>query len=298
MKLDNLLNSELIFWDVDVANSLQMYEMISAQIEKMFSLSKQEILDAFLEREKLGYVVFPDGSSVPHGRIEGFEDLIISLVKTKKPIDFAGKKADVFYCTLTSNSGSNRYLMVLASFAKIVQRHQAKIRDCKAPRQLIELIKSLDLDVDKSLLISDIINPEAVLTVQKGDSVAEAVDKMKEKSLKYLPVVDEKGCYVGKLDAFDIIRAAYPKSSFLMSTLSFMSTSRSFEKFHQMEKTLKVGDICSDDKLRIVRENEQVLQVGFKMLKNGWHHLTVVDEQGKPLAVLSDRSFVSKVLRA
>ena len=298
MKLDNLLNQELIFWDVEIDNSLQIYEMVSKQIEKMFSLDKQKIVNAFLEREKLGYAVFSDGSSLPHGRLEGLDDLIIALVKTKNPIDFFAKKANIFYCTLTSNSGSNRYLMVLASFAKIVQYHHEEIHNCQSAKQLIEVIKKLNLDIDKSLLVSDIINSDVVFTVQLTDSVADAVDKMKEKGLKFLPVVDEHGLYKGKLDAFDIIRAAYPKSSFLMSTISFMSTSRSFEKFHQKEKTMKVADVYTEDKQMLISENEQVLQIGFKMLKNAWHHLTVVDDSGKPLAVLSDRSFVSKVLRA
>ena len=96
MKLDNLLNEELIFWDVDLKSSLQMYKMVAEQVEQMFALEQQEVVDAFLAREKLGYVVFPDGSSLPHGRMQELDDLIIAMVKSKEPLDFCGKKADLF----------------------------------------------------------------------------------------------------------------------------------------------------------------------------------------------------------
>ena len=267
-------------------------------MQQMFSLDKQEVLDAFLQREKLGYVVFPDGSSLPHGRLEDLDDLIIALVKCQKPIDFCGKKADLFYCVLTSNSGSNRYLLVLASFAKIAQYHSEKVRNAASGKELIELIRSFDLDVDKSLLVADIINSQPVLTVGLGESLASAVDIMKKNELKFLPVVDENGFYKGKLNALDIVRAAYPRSSFLMSTIGFMSTSRSFERFHQQESSTRVQDVYMQDDKRVARLDEQLIHVGFRMVKNNWHHLTVLSDEGKPVAVLSDRSFVSKVLRA
>ena len=298
MKLDNLLNEELVFWNVDVESSLQIYKMVAARVQQMFALDEQEVVDAFLAREKLGYVVFPDGSSLPHGRMEELDDLIIAMVKSKKPLDFCGKKADLFYCVLTSNVGSNRYLMVLASFAKIAQHHHQDVRDAASAKELIELVKSLDLDVDKSLLVSDLANTEPVLTVSLDDSLSKAVDIMKEKGIKFLPVVDDKGVYQGKLNALDIVRAAYPRSSILMPAIGFMSTSRSFERFHQQEATMTVRQVYMQDKQRVASLDEQVIHVGFRMVKNLWHHLTVLDDEGKPVAVLSDRSFVSKVLRA
>ncbi len=298
MKLDNLLNQELVFWDVDAKSSLQIYQMIAERVQQMFALDEQEVVDAFLEREKLGYVIFPDGSSFPHGRLEGLDDLIIAMVKCKTPLDFCGKKADLFYCVLTSNAGSNRYLMVLASFAKLAQYHQEKIRLTQSPRELIELIRALQLDVDKSLLVSDVINSDEVLTVCVDDNLSVAVDLMKEKGIKFLPVVDKNGLYKGKLNALDIVKAAYPRSSFLMSDIGFMSTSRSFEGFHRKEATMKVSQVYSEDKQRVARLDEQMIQIGFKMVKNDWHHLTVLDDEKKPVAVISDRSFVSKVLRA
>ncbi len=298
MKLDNLLNQELVFWDVDVQNSLQIYQMIAKRVQAMFALDERQVVDAFLEREKLGYVVFPDGSSLPHGRLDELDDLIIAMVKTKKPLEFCGKKADLFYCVLTSNSGSNRYLMVLASFAKIAQYHHQRVRLTQSPRELIELVKELQLDVDKSLLVSDVINSDAVLSVCLDDSLSKAVDLMKSKGIKFLPVVGKDGRYKGKLNALDIVKAAYPRSSFLMSAIGFMSTSRSFERFHQQEATMRVRDVYSQDNQRVAGLDEQMIQIGFRMVKNNWHHLTVLDSEMRPVAVLSDRSFVSKVLRA
>ena len=188
--------------------------------------------------------------------------------------------------------------MVLASFAKIAQHHHQEIRDAGSPKDLIELVRGWQLDVDKTLLVADVANSAPVLTVSLDDSLSQAVDIMKEKGIKFLPVVDSSGYYMGKLNAMDIVRAAYPRSSFLMPDIKFMSTSRSFERFHQQEATMKVRDVYMQDKQRVASLDEQVIHVGFRMVKNLWHHLTVLDEDGKPVAVLSDRSFVSKVLRA
>jgi PTS system nitrogen regulatory IIA component len=296
MKLSHLLHKDMIFWNVDLSSTDELYEKISSVISSKHKIGKSEVKKAFIEREELGYAVFPDGSVIPHGRIDNYNDLIIVIVKTNKPIKISNEEADLFYCILTTNSGSNIYLRTLASFAKIASSDADDIRKCKNAGELIDFIESCDLELNEVIRVRDIIS-DIVYTVTPDNTIAEAVDVMKKHNLIFIPVVDHDGRYLGKIDLLDIMKIVYPEYMNLISDMSFVSNLRGFEEYQEEEKIRKVSEFYTASPNKKINVNEYAVEAGYVLKKNHWHHVTVVDDNNKVVAVLSTRTFLNNILR-
>lgn len=286
----------MIFWNIDIASTDELYEKVSSVISSKHEVEKEEIKKAFTEREELGYIVFPDNSVIPHGRIDNYNDLIIVIVKTNAPVKISDSEADLFYCILTTNTGSNTYLRTLASFAKIASSHSEGVRNCRSAGGLIDFIDSCNLELNEVIRVKDII-PETVCTVKLDDTIAEATDKMKKYNLIFLPVVDDSGRYLGKIDILDIMKIVYPEYMNLISDMSFVSNLRGFEEYQEEEKVRKVSELYNKSPHKKINVNEYAVEAGYILKKNHWHHMTVVDDNNKVVAVLSTRTFLNNILR-
>jgi CBS domain-containing protein len=297
MKLSHLLHKDMILWEEDIQNIGDLYDKVSLMISSKHGIPKNNIMDAFLKRDALGYMVFPDKSVIPHGRIENFDDIIIVIVKTAKPILISKDYADIFYCILTSNSGSNRYLRTLASFAKISLEHAENIRKCTNSLEFKNYIHECDLELDNVIQIKDII-PDKVCTVKMDDTIETVADLMKKNNTIFLPVTDDENHYLGKIDVLDVIKIIYPEYMNLISDISFLNNLRAFEEFEDDAKKAKVADHYKKAEKKKINQNENAVEVGYVLAKNNWHHITVIDDENKVVSVLSTRSFLNNILRA
>ncbi len=297
MKLHHLLQTDLILFDYDINSLEELYKIVSKKISSVFNIDEEEISKAFKERENLGYSIFSGGTMIPHGRIENLDDLIIVIVKTKNPIEISNNSADLFYCILTSNTGSNCYLKTLASFAKISYEFDSEIRSKKNAGEILEFISELDLDIVAPVKVKDIIS-EKLVTVNIEDSIAAVSDKMKKHNMIFFPVVDDEGKYLGQINVLDILKLAYPQYVLMMTDINFLSNFRAFEDFQSQELTTKVKDIynkCEDKKINM---SANIIEFGYLLVKKHWHHLTVVDDDNKVVGVVSSRTILQNVLRA
>jgi PTS system nitrogen regulatory IIA component len=86
------------------------------------------------DREKLGSTYVGYGIAIPHGRIAGLKEPIISLISLKNPISFSGKedqKANLFFGLLipeTKDKQQDPHVKILATLAEKLKneryRHQ------------------------------------------------------------------------------------------------------------------------------------------------------------------------------
>lgn len=296
MKLHHLLQTDLIFYDYDIKSLDELYNAIAEKIYDKFNINEDKILKAFRERENLGYSIFSNGTMIPHGRIENLDDLIIVIVKTKNPLEISNQKADLFYCILTSNTGSNCYLKTLASFAKISYEYDAEIRSKSSANEILDFITELNIDIVSPIKIKDIISGK-VVTVNIEDTIASVSDKMKKYNMIFFPVVDDEGKYLGQINVLDVLELAYPQYVLMMTDINFLSNFRAFEEFQNQELTTKVKDLYTKSSDKTINVNANIVEFGYILVKRHWHHLTVVDDENKVVGIISSRTILQNILR-
>ncbi|MBN2790327.1 MAG: CBS domain-containing protein [Candidatus Delongbacteria bacterium] len=298
MKLCNLISQELTIWDdPHITDHDMLFKKAADLISLEFGLDKEEIKEAFHKRYELGYEVFPGATAIPHGRIDGFDDLIIVIAKTQNPIKFGNGEASYFFIILTSNTGSNMYLKSVAGLLNIISKNVDQFPIIKHREEIFKIIEISDIRLNEQVKVSEIMSKD-VITVTPEDKISDVVNKMKEYQLKFFPVADENNKYLGKIDLLDILDIAYPSYLFNMNNLSFLNNLKTFEEFINKESTFLVQDIFKKDTKKVIRSDSSIIELGFILKKEKWHHLTVLDESKTIVGIVSMYDILTKIIRA
>jgi CBS-domain-containing membrane protein len=121
-----------------------------------------------------------------------------------------------------------------------------------------------------------------VLTVNENEALGVAAARMIKNDLKRLPVVNDSGKLVGVLSRLDVLRQVLDiKPAASPSAIPLQAVQRVGEVMHSPVPTVRPGDSLAD----IVKT----------LLETGSRRVIVVDEQMKPLGLISDSDVVARV---
>jgi len=185
----------------------------------------------------------------------------------------------------------------LAGIAKIIKGNKEKLQNIKKTDELLKIISDSNIKLEDSLTVAEIMSKD-VFTAKTDQTVSHILNIMKVKNLKYMPVVNDKDEYIGKIDLLDVLDIAYPSYLFLMNNLSFLSNLRSFEDFIAKENDVLVKDVFKAGQKRVIRSDASIIELGFVMKKEHMHYITVVDDKDKVIGIVSMRDMLNKIIRA
>lgn len=151
MKLQDCLQPDLVFCEITAQSKKKALEIISEQIDKKIpQLSKKEIFEALINRERLGSTGLGHGIAIPHCRIPGLQAPIALFAKLSKPIDYDaidGQKVDLIVALFVPEESNEEHLQLLADVAKIFSQ-----------RNNIESIRKIH---DGNILYNFLVNAHA-----------------------------------------------------------------------------------------------------------------------------------------
>ncbi len=297
MRLANLISKDLIYFKSDITDYQDIYRLMAKGIAHEFKKNENEIYQAFLERDKLGHTVLPGGFVIPHGRIENLNDVIVAIVRTEKPISVSNGEADMFFGILTGNIASNLYLKVLAGLARIAATKLDELKAQKTPSEIINFIEKQDIKIGEVVRVKDIM-PKTVVYAHTDELICTIVDRMKQYDFTFLPVVDDQMKYLGTIDINDVMRLAYPAHLIMMNDLAFVTNLRPYEDFVNAEKNAYVREFYQKNNDKIIHDDMSIIELGFLLTKNHWHHVVVVNNEKKVVGVVSTRTLLNNIIRA
>jgi CBS domain-containing protein len=297
MKLASLMQEDLILWNLPVTTFQEVYNLVSAQMAEIHHLEKAPIYEAFRKQDETGLTVLENGITLLHGRLDNFDDLIISAVRTQKPIQIGNSESDMLIFLLTSRSGSNFYLKTLACFAKLIMEHGTDLRQLNSPEEFLTYLEENGVNVLEPLKVRDIMSKN-VISVHPEDTIETAINVMRQKDLVYLPVVDHENRFLGKLYMLKILMLAYPDYMLQLADIPSSGSSRAFEELADKEAVMKVKDLYDAAPEKHVDQDMSVYSMGFSFIKNKWRHAAVVDKNKKVVGIVSLRDILNHVIRA
>jgi CBS-domain-containing membrane protein len=121
-----------------------------------------------------------------------------------------------------------------------------------------------------------------VLTAQKDEAVGHVVNRMVERGLKRVPVVDDKDRLVGMLSRLDVLRAIAGNGP------------QAPEHAPPPRAGRTVGDLMTPD-VPIVYTSDDLVDVLDKVLKADIKRVVVLDEEGRPVGIITDGDLVTRV---
>jgi nitrogen PTS system EIIA component len=125
MKLSEILDEKNIIPDLrarDKKGALE--ELAGTVVSTRQSLDKGSLVKVLLEREQLGSTGIGDGVAIPHGKLHGINEPIISFGRSLKGLDFEsmdGQPVYLFFLLVAPENSASVHLKALARIAKILK---------------------------------------------------------------------------------------------------------------------------------------------------------------------------------
>jgi CBS domain-containing protein len=297
MNLADFLNPELFAIDLKAKSKAQATELlVELFCGKYPDKSKQAILKAIADRERLGSTSFGRGFAFPHARTDVIGDLHIVFgiirdgVADKGPDNIPIKVICLF---LTPQNISRLYLQTLSGLASIARSPVIldKLLGAKSSDQIIAMIRDANVEIKEGLSVSDIM-VHNVITVSPEDTLRNVANIMYQYNFDGVPVIDAEGNLIGDVSSKELIRSALPEYGKLISNSPELEP---FENLLRHEDSLRVRDIMRQE-VATISENARLIEAAAAMLSNDVDRLMVVHDN-KLVGVISASDIISKVIR-
>lgn len=150
MRLADVLKEENIISELDATDKREVLdEMVSDLSSRLAGLNREKLLEALLEREKLGSTGIGHGVAIPHGKLKGIDEIVVSFGRSRKGVDFNStddKPVYLFFLIVAPENSAAAHLKVLASISHLLksQEFRTRLKGARDQAELFGLIMEAD----------------------------------------------------------------------------------------------------------------------------------------------------------
>ncbi len=148
MKIVDILQKDAVVCDVNVSSKKQLLELLSRLAADKTGLDERMVLDALVERERLGTTGIGRGVALPHTRLGALKNIFCAFVRTT-PVDFESvdnKPVDLVFLLLVPEEAGADHLKALARLSRLLRDETvaADMRHAKDAVAVYDLIRQND----------------------------------------------------------------------------------------------------------------------------------------------------------
>ncbi|MBR6412780.1 MAG: PTS sugar transporter subunit IIA [Alphaproteobacteria bacterium] len=150
MKIVDILRLDSIICDAEAGSKKQLLELLAELAAEKTGLDERLVLDALIERERLGTTGIGRGVALPHTRLAALKRIFCAFVRTK-PVDFESvddKPVDLVFLLLVPEEAGADHLKALARLSRLLRDEKVAtaLRQVKDPGSVYSLIEENDTD--------------------------------------------------------------------------------------------------------------------------------------------------------
>lgn len=276
-----------------------LFELVEHVVElssKKNNLSVSDVYSYILERENASSTGLGNKMAFPHARIPNWGDepmLVFGF--SHEGIDFNSidkLKAHAFFMIICSIDTPYYVLKIMSSIIKRLSPH---VKNNSLTLENIEAeLCQKKLQTSKVILAKDIMRHSSnIVTVDT--SIEEATRIMHLNKIDILPVLDEKGRFVGEISCLNVFELGMPDFFKKLPTISFVRNLDPFEKYFKVKGSLKVSDLIVKDS-GAIDEDDTLIEILFQMSVKGRSKLYVVDKNQHLLGMIDRYCIIDKIL--
>ena len=125
MNLSDFIDFSSIRTKLSARDKRQLLQMLGQVASQKLGLEPGEVVDAILEREKLGSTGFGAGVAIPHGKIAGLDHVYGLVARLDEPVDFDAidkMPVDLVFLLLSPPDAGAEHLRALAAISRAVRQ--------------------------------------------------------------------------------------------------------------------------------------------------------------------------------
>lgn len=122
--LNNLITPEAIIPALQANSKKQALQELSERAAGLSGLPAREILDALVQRERLGSTGTGDGIAIPHAKLARAKSMFGIFARLLRPVDFEavdGAPVDLVFLLVAPESAGADHLKALARLARMLR---------------------------------------------------------------------------------------------------------------------------------------------------------------------------------
>jgi PTS system nitrogen regulatory IIA component len=145
-----MLKTDYILEELKSGNKRDVLKELVGSFMKIHQkLDSEATLNVLFEREKLGSTGIGEGIAIPHGKITGLDQLILSFGRSAVGIDFDamdGKPVHLFFLLIAPENSAGQHLKTLAKISKMLKDgvFRTKLMAAKSKDELYKIIANQD----------------------------------------------------------------------------------------------------------------------------------------------------------
>ncbi len=146
----------------------------------------------------------------------------------------------------------------------------------------------------KGIKVRDIMSSPPI-TIHRDNTLMEAAKKMLSKRVGCLPVVDDEGKLVGIVSESDFIARSHSvpfSREEIPQLFGKWLEGGNIGKIYEEARNLKVEEIMTKQVVSIA-EDAPLRELVDKMIKYGFYRFPVVDDENRPVGIVSKRDFLN-----
>lgn len=150
MKLTDILGQEQIIADLQGRGKRAvMEELCRPLLRANPELDQGRLMEVLVERERLGSTGIGDGIAIPHGKLAGLPQLLLSFGRSIAGVDFDsldGKPAHLFFLVVAPDNSAGVHLKALARISRLLKSNalRQQLMEAGDAKDLFEIIQSQD----------------------------------------------------------------------------------------------------------------------------------------------------------
>jgi len=150
MKIADILASDAVLHHLKAKSKKQLLSELANMAAEKTGLEATVVLDALIERERLGTTGIGMGVAVPHTRLPKLKKIFCGFA-TSDPVDFDSvdnKPVDLVFVLLVPEEAGADHLKALARLSRLLRNEQTveALRQAESAKDLYRLILKNDAD--------------------------------------------------------------------------------------------------------------------------------------------------------
>lgn len=301
MQLSDFLDPRTILTEHRVLTREQVYENMMRSLCESHRLELPicgaPLLQKILERDREASTAYPSGIAIPHIRLDGFEDTLISLCFLQNPLDFDGTTVHWIALIITDKSSSKLYLNIVAALLGL-SKNAELMRTLHAEKDghgIKQQIARQAVRVSKEIFLADIMISEPI-TVFPHTTLRELNALMNTHNIAGFPVVDEHNRFLGEVNILNLLKVGVPDYMLMLENLAFLQSYEPLERIFEQEENLCVQDFMETDVVTL-NSTASIIEAVYEMILQRKRYFSVVD-QGQLKGVITAMDIFRKVIKA
>jgi len=150
MKITDMLKREFVLEQLKAGNKRDaLTELAGVFALGRIKVDSEAMLHVLLERERLGSTGIGDGIAIPHGKLPGLEEMVVSFGRSREGIAFEamdGKPVHLFFLLMAPENSAGQHLKALAKISRMLKdaNFRKSLLEAKMHEDLFRIIAEKD----------------------------------------------------------------------------------------------------------------------------------------------------------